>query len=113
MNQESSSIVETRALSKGLMPDFEKMRSQFGNIVDGLVIVASNLRKNMDNAFSRRFENLVFFDVLNPELSKRYWETNLPPKVTLSEDIDLAVIVKRYQLSPASIINVINRVCLV
>ena len=79
---------------------------------NGLVIVASNFRKNMDEAFSRRFQNIVHFDLLNQELSKKYWETNLPLNVTMNAGIDLEQIVKRYPLSPASIINVINRVCL-
>lgn len=79
---------------------------------NGLVIVASNFRKNIDDAFSRRFQNLVLFDLLNPELSKKYWQDNLPANVTLAAGIDLDLIVKRHQLSPASIINVINRVCL-
>ena len=79
---------------------------------NGLVIVASNFRKNMDDAFSRRFQNIVHFDLLNPELSKKYWENNFPANVTLGPGIDLDAIVKRHPLAPASIINVINRVCL-
>ncbi len=79
---------------------------------NGLVIVASNFRKNMDDAFSRRFQSVVLFDVLNYELSKKYWMNNLPAQVKLSSAIDLDVIVKRHALPPASIMNVINRVCL-
>lgn len=79
---------------------------------NGLVIVASNFKKNMDDAFSRRFQNIVHFDILNAELSKKYWENNFPANVKLGPGIDLEAIVKKYPLSPASIINVINRVCL-
>lgn len=79
---------------------------------NGLVIVASNFRKNMDDAFSRRFQNIVHFDILNHELSKQYWENNIPANAKLGAGIDLEIIVKRHPLSPASIINVINRVCL-
>lgn len=79
---------------------------------NGLVIVASNFRKNMDDAFSRRFQNIVHFDLLNHELSKKYWLDNFPENVSLSPAIDFDMIVKRSPLSPASIINVINRVCL-
>jgi hypothetical protein len=79
---------------------------------NGLVIVASNFRKNMDDAFSRRFQNIVHFDLLNHELSKKYWLDNFPKNITLASGIDFDVIVKRSPLSPASIINVINRVCL-
>jgi hypothetical protein len=66
----------------------------------------------MDDAFSRRFQNIVHFDILNNELSKKYWENNIPSNVTLGTGIDFDLIVKRHPLSPASIINVINRVCL-
>lgn len=79
---------------------------------NGLVIVASNFRKNMDDAFSRRFQSVVLFDVLNFELSKKYWLNNLPAQITFSSAIDLDVIVKRHPLAPASIMNVINRICL-
>jgi hypothetical protein len=78
----------------------------------GLVIVASNFRKNMDDAFSRRFQSIVHFDLLNAELARKYWENNLPSKVKLAQGIDLDIIVKRHNLSPAAIINVINRVSL-
>jgi hypothetical protein len=79
---------------------------------NGLVIVASNLRKNMDDAFSRRFQSVVLFDILNHELSKKYWQDNLPPQVKFSAAIDLDVIVKRHPLSPAAIMNVISRLSL-
>jgi hypothetical protein len=79
---------------------------------NGLVIVASNLRNNMDSAFSRRFQGIVHFDVLNVELRKKYWMDNLPSKATLAAGIDLEVISRRHHLSPAAIINVINRVSL-
>lgn len=79
---------------------------------NGLVIVASNFRKNMDAAFSRRFQSIVLFDTLNYDLSKKYWESNLPEQVKLSSAVDLDVIVRRHTISPAAIMNVINRVCL-
>lgn len=79
---------------------------------NGLVIVASNFKKNMDDAFSRRFQNTVHFDILNAELSKQYWLDNLPKQVSLAPAINLDTIVQRDKLSPASIINIINRVCL-
>lgn len=79
---------------------------------NGLVIVASNFRKNMDDAFSRRFQSVVLFDLLNSTLSRQYWEHNLPAQISFSPAVDLDVIVKRHLLSPAAIMNVINRLCL-
>ncbi|MCW3085109.1 MAG: family ATPase [Bacteroidetes bacterium] len=79
---------------------------------NGLIIVASNFKKNMDDAFSRRFQSIVHFDVLNADLRKQYWEDNLPTAVSLGTGIDLEQIAKKHPLSPASIINIINRVSL-
>jgi hypothetical protein len=79
---------------------------------NGLIIVASNFRKNMDDAFSRRFQSIVHFDILKPELRKQYWLDNLPSKISLSNGIDLEQISKIHPFSPASIINIINRVSL-
>jgi hypothetical protein len=79
---------------------------------NGLIIVASNFKKNMDDAFSRRFQSIVHFDILNPDLRKQYWLDNLPRAVDLGAGIDLEQIAKKHLLSPASIINVINRVSL-
>ncbi|MDQ3110549.1 MAG: hypothetical protein M3R17_11700 [Bacteroidota bacterium] len=66
----------------------------------------------MDSAFSRRFQSIVHFDILNVELRKKYWLDNLPVKATLAAGIDLDLISKRHHLSPAAIINIINRVSL-
>ena len=79
---------------------------------NGLVVVASNFKKNMDEAFSRRFQGVVHFDILNEELRQRYWQDNIPANATLGGGIDLALIAKRHPLSQASIINIISRASL-
>jgi len=79
---------------------------------NGLVIVASNFKKNMDDAFSRRFLSVVHFDLLEEELRKQYWLDNIPANAKLGTGIDIALIAKRHPLSQASIINIITRVCL-
>lgn len=79
---------------------------------NGLVIVASNFKQNMDAAFSRRFQRVVNFEALKSEMAVQYWLDNFPKEVSLSAGIDLNLIVKQYPFSQASIINVIIRVCL-
>jgi AAA+ superfamily predicted ATPase len=79
----------------------------------GLVIVASNLRKNMDDAFSRRFQIIVHFDIPDKDNRLRLWKENLPDSCSLEPAVDLGKIAAEHHISAASIINVINRVSLV
>jgi SpoVK/Ycf46/Vps4 family AAA+-type ATPase len=76
---------------------------------DGIVIVATNLKNNIDLAFMRRFESMVKFDMLNEQMQMEFWQNNLPEALKLSENCDLSLLIKRYPLSPASIVNAIIR----
>lgn len=79
---------------------------------DGIIIVATNLRGNLDLAFTRRFESMVHFKLPNEDLQYQFWMDNLPEKIVLESGIDLRSLIRKYPLSPASIINVIYRVCI-
>lgn len=79
---------------------------------NGLVIVASNLRKNMDTAFSRRFQVIVLFDIPDPAKRLRLWSENVSPKLPYDPTVNLDVLATRHSLSAASIVNVINRASL-
>lgn len=74
----------------------------------GLIILASNYKSNIDAAFIRRFNAIIHFPI--PNASERYkiWQTALPAKASLSEDIDLTAIAHKYELSGSAIINVIH-----
>nr|WP_285222276.1 MULTISPECIES: ATP-binding protein [unclassified Lysobacter] len=78
----------------------------------GLIILASNLAGNVDEAFARRFEHLVHFPM--PRQSERLliWKKGLPPIAALESGIDLAQIANRYELSGGMIMNVIRYVSL-
>lgn len=78
---------------------------------DGIVIVASNLRTNMDAAFIRRFEHKVKFEGLNHEEQHKLWQQVLPAAVSLHSDIQLAKLIPTYSLSPALIAKTAQRVC--
>jgi AAA+ superfamily predicted ATPase len=78
---------------------------------DGIIIVATNLKNNIDQAFTRRFQAMVRFQMLDEAGQLKFWKDNLPKKCPLANDINLELIVRRFQLAPASIINVIFRVC--
>lgn len=78
----------------------------------GLVILATNFKNNIDTAFTRRFQSIIEFE--NPSYKERLelWKNNLPNKVSLTNDVSLEEISKKYALTGANIMNVIQYVCL-
>ena len=74
----------------------------------GLVIVASNMRKNMDDAFSRRFEQIISFKTPSTDLQKQYWIDSNPEKMPFESAVDLDQLVKE-NLTIAMIDNIVNR----
>lgn len=78
---------------------------------DGIIIVATNFRNNIDQAFTRRFQSMVRFQAPDAEMQYRLWMMNLPKKLPLASNIDLLSIIQKYPLSPAAIVSVIARLC--
>ncbi|WP_074405555.1 MULTISPECIES: ATP-binding protein [Aquimarina] len=78
----------------------------------GLVILASNFKNNIDVAFTRRFQTIIEFE--NPSYQERQllWQKNLPAAIALGETVSLEEISKKYALTGANIINVIQYTCL-
>jgi len=56
---------------------------------EGLVILASNLRANLDPAFTRRFHHVVHFPRPGEEERLRLWELALADPVRLAEPLEL------------------------
>jgi hypothetical protein len=59
---------------------------------EGLVILASNLRANLDSAFTRRFHHVVHFPRPAEPERRRLWELALGPPVQLAEPVDVALL---------------------
>lgn len=74
----------------------------------GLVILASNLKSNMDEAFLRRFHTIIHFSIPNAEERLRLWEKSIPASYQLDPAIDLKKIADKYELSGASILNIVH-----
>jgi hypothetical protein len=58
---------------------------------DGLVILASNLRDEIDPAFVRRFNYVLHFPRPGEAERRRLWRLAFPPAAPLAPDVDLAV----------------------
>jgi SpoVK/Ycf46/Vps4 family AAA+-type ATPase len=73
---------------------------------DGMVILATNLRKNIDDAFSRRMHFTLEFPVPDEPDRKRIWHNIFPPEAPLGDDIDFDFVAKQFQITGGNIKNI-------
>jgi SpoVK/Ycf46/Vps4 family AAA+-type ATPase len=79
----------------------------------GVVILASNLRSQIDEAFARRFQSMIHFSMPPFEQRLRLWEDHFRGKpYRLAPDVDLTALARDHELSGGSIVNVLRYVCL-
>ncbi len=79
---------------------------------NGLVILASNFKSNIDEAFMRRFQSIVHFPIPKAVERLRIWKKAFPEAVTLADDVKLEMIARKYELTGAGIMNVVQYCCL-
>jgi hypothetical protein len=73
----------------------------------GTVILATNLRANIDEAFARRFQSLVYFPMPDAPQRLRLWRGMLG-RVALAPDVDLPRLAEEHELSGGAIGNVVR-----
>ncbi|WP_299104985.1 ATP-binding protein [uncultured Tenacibaculum sp.] len=78
----------------------------------GLIILASNFKNNIDAAFTRRFHNIIEFETPNYEERVALWEKNLPNNISLEASISIEELAKKYSITGANIVNIIQYACL-
>ena len=72
----------------------------------GIVILASNLKSNIDEAFSRRFQNAIYFPLPEPEERMKLWSNIFAKKSVLADDVDLNTFAEKYELAGGALTNV-------
>lgn len=72
----------------------------------GLVILSSNNRTHLDDAFSRRITFMLRFPAPDAALRERMWRDIWPVDVQLAADVDCAVLAQRAELTGANIRNI-------
>jgi hypothetical protein len=70
---------------------------------DGLAILATNLRANLDEAFTRRLDAVVDFPVPDEAHRRRLWDRCLAPAVPRGLDLDLDFCAAAFELSGGNI----------
>lgn len=78
----------------------------------GVVILTTNTKDNIDEAFSRCFQSMIHFPIPNNAQRKTLWEKAFPEKAILDEDVNLGEIAQKYELTGGAIINVVRYVSL-
>lgn len=75
----------------------------------GLMILASNFKSNIDEAFLRRFHAIIQFPMPNAQERLKLWNQCLPASVPYSADnLPLTKLAETYEMSGASILNVMQ-----
>ncbi|HYF32573.1 MAG TPA: ATP-binding protein [Chitinophagaceae bacterium] len=92
---------------------------------NGLIILCTNMKNNMDDAFIRRFNCIMKFPLPSPDERTRIWRNAFPenrifcrrPELVYNaggmsveriEEVDIPEMVKKYELSGGSIMNVVH-----
>ena len=74
---------------------------------DGLAMLATNLRANIDDAFTRRLDAIVDFPVPDADLRRALWDQCLGPYVPRGEDLDLDFCARAFEFSGGAIRSVV------
>lgn len=70
---------------------------------DGISILATNLKDNIDDAFKRRIKYMVHFRMPDAETRMLLWRQMLPGQAPAEEDLDLAFFAEHFELSGSEI----------
>lgn len=73
---------------------------------EGIAILATNLRQNLDEAFVRRLAFIVHFPFPDETMRRLIWAGIWPTLVPLAEDVDLDALAKQLKLSGGNIKNI-------
>lgn len=78
----------------------------------GVVILASNLKGNIDEAFARRFQSMIYFAPPGPAERARLWRNAFARGPRLAEDVDFERIAADYDVTGGAIANVLRHAAL-
>jgi SpoVK/Ycf46/Vps4 family AAA+-type ATPase len=74
---------------------------------EGIVVLTTNFRKNIDEAFARRMHHVVEFPF--PDAAQRLliWQTLLPKNAPVEPDVDFHFLARQFELAGGSIRNIV------
>jgi len=73
---------------------------------EGLAILTTNLRANLDESFTRRIDVIVDFPTPDAAARRALWRMHLPDRLPQAPDVDLSFLADRFSLSGGEIRNI-------
>ncbi|MDR1573633.1 MAG: ATP-binding protein, partial [Clostridiales Family XIII bacterium] len=74
---------------------------------DGVSVLATNYKHNIDPAFFRRMKFIVEFQFPDPETRYILWTATIPKNTPLAEDVDIRFLADRFEFVGGNIKNCI------
>jgi len=78
----------------------------------GVVVLASNMKHNIDDAFLRRFQSVIHFPLPKAAERLRLWREAIPAATTPEASLDWPKLAEQFELSGGVIVNVLRYACL-
>lgn len=83
---------------------------------NGMVILATNMKNNIDDAFMRRFNAILKFTVPDANDRSKIWRLSFPKDIALCNEkedtVDIPELVKNHVISGGSIVNAVHFACI-
>ena len=74
---------------------------------EGVVILATNLQQNLDDAFLRRMQEVLEFPFPDETLRERIWRGHLPGNAPRGSDIDFGFLAQKFKMTGGNIKNIV------
>lgn len=74
---------------------------------EGVVILATNLRENMDEAFTRRIRVIVEFPFPDEASRLQIWQRHFPAAAPLDDAVDFAYLARQFKIAGGNIKNIV------
>ncbi|MGE0598872.1 MAG: ATP-binding protein [Dehalococcoidia bacterium] len=73
----------------------------------GPVILSTNLKMNLDEAFLRRMHFVIDFPMPEEPYRLKIWRQTMPQEVPLADDVDFAFLARQFRISGGNIRNIV------
>ncbi len=74
---------------------------------EGVVILATNLQQNLDDAFLRRMQEVLEFPFPDDLLRERIWRGHFPKDAPCHKDIDFPFLAQKFKMTGGNIKNIV------
>jgi hypothetical protein len=73
----------------------------------GVVVLATNLKMNLDEAFLRRLHFVIDFPMPDEDDRRRIWRTTMPPTMPIDGDVDIEFLARQFKIAGGNIRNIV------